>query len=289
MGDNPLGRKVAVPADYSPDTLCSLPRERVDDAACAMYGLDHWRAYELSWLDATGRPAVFVGEFIFPLESPHLVESKSLKLYLAGLNGLRFAGAAQAGQRIAGDLSACCGAEVDVRIWDLRSYPDDCRLADYELIDHHPIPVGKAGGGSDAGLLRPDAGLLRHDSGLLRPDLGLLRTGAGRVGERRLRSELFRSLCPVTGQPDWASVALAYSGAEIDEAGLFGYLCSYRQHAAWHESCAEAVFQDIMSACKPESLSLSLHFLRRGGLEINVYRSTKPVTPEQLMGRDARQ
>ena len=282
MGDNPLGRKVAVPADYSPDTLHPLPRERVDDAAYAMYGLDHWRAYELSWLDATGHPAVFVGEFIFPLESPHLVESKSLKLYLAGLNGLRFAGAAQAGQRIAGDLSACCGAEVDVRIWDLRSYPDDCRLADYELIDHHPAPVGKAGVSPDAGLLRPDAGLLRLDS-------GLLRTGAGRVSERRLRSELFRSLCPVTGQPDWASVALAYSGAEIDEAGLLGYLCGYRQHAAWHESCAEAVFHDIMSACKPDSLSLSLHFLRRGGLEINVYRSTNPVTPEQLMGRDARQ
>ena len=296
MGDNPLGRKVAVPAGYSPDALHPLPRERVDNAGCTMYGLDHWRAYELSWLDATGRPAVFVGEFIFPLESPHLVESKSLKLYLAGLNGLRFAGAAQAGQRIAGDLSACCGAEVDVRIWDLRSYPDDCRLADYALIDHHPAPTGKAGAGPDAeqlrpdaGLPRPDAGLLRPDLGLLRPDAGLLRTGAGRVDERRLRSELFRSLCPVTGQPDWASVALAYSGAEIDEAALLSYLCGYRQHAAWHESCAEAVFHDIMSACKPESLSLSLHFLRRGGLEINVYRSTKPVTPDQRMGRDARQ
>ena len=266
MGGNPLGRKVAIPGEYSPGVLHAIPREPVAGGGYPVCGLDHWRAYELSWLDAEGRPAVFVGEFLFPADSPNLVESKSLKLYLAGLNGERFARESLAAGRIVEDLSACCGAEVEARVWGLVSYPDNCRLAEFDLIDHH-LPRQAPNG----------------------PDAGLLASGGRRVEDRKVRSELFRSLCPVTGQPDWASVALAYSGAEIDEAGLLSYLCAFRGEAAWHESCAERAFHDIMRACAPDQASLSLHFLRRGGLEINVYRATSPVRPKDLLGRDARQ
>ena len=147
----------------------------------------------------------------------------------------------------------------------LTTYPDDCRLGDFSLIDHHPVSVADG------------------------PDAGLLATGANRIRDRKIRTEVFRSICPVTGQPDWASVAIAYGGREIPEAALLSYLCSFRNHAAWHERCAEQAFHDIMRVCEPERLSLSMHFLRRGGLEINVYRSTDPVTLGQLMGRDARQ
>ncbi len=231
-----------------------------------MHGLDHWRAYELSWLDANGRPEVFIGEFLFPADSPFLVESKSLKLYLAGLNNERIEDTASAAELIMRDLSACCGGKAEARIWGLTAYPDNCLLADYALIDEHPAR--------------------KIDDG---PEAGLLTAGDEQVVNRKLRTELFRSICPVTGQPDWASAALAYSGREINEPSLLRYFCAYRSHAAWHESCAEQAFHDVLSACRPEQLSLSLHFLRRGGLEINVYRSTTPINPDRLLGRDARQ
>jgi len=209
---------------------------------------------------------VFVGGFLFPADPPTLEESTALQPYLAGRSGAGFARESTAVGRIAEDVSACCGAEVEARVWGLVSYPDNCRLAEFDLIDHH-LPRKTPNG----------------------PDPELLASGGRRVENRKVRSELFRSLCPVTGQPDWASVALAYSGAEIDEAGLLSYLCAFRGEAAWHESCAERAFHDIMRACAPDRASLSLHFLRRGGLEINVYRATSPVRPEDLLGRDARQ
>ena len=267
MEQSPLGRPTATPRKYTPQTLHPIPRERIGrKGKHPAHGLDHWRAYELSWLDGKGNPDVFIGEFIFPANSPYMVESKSLKLYLAGLNQERFENTDQAAELIRKDLAACCGANLQVRVWGLTAYPDDCRLADFSLIDHHPVSA--PGGG---------------------PDASLLRTSANRVSDRKIRTELFRSVCPVTGQPDWASVALAYGGREISEAGMLSYLCGFRDHTAWHERCAEQAFHDIMRACEPERLSLSMHFLRRGGLEINVYRSTSPLAPEQLMGRDARQ
>ncbi len=266
MAENPLGKRVATPEQYAPELLHPIPRERAaDNEGRIVHGLDHWRAYELSWLNEDGKPDVFIGEFIFPADSPKMVESKSLKLYLSGLNRERFENTDQAAERIRMDLANCCGADPEVRIWGLTSYPDDCRLGDFALIDHHPVPV--AGG----------------------PNANLLATGANRVRDRKIRTELFRSICPVTGQPDWASVAIAYDGREIPEPALLSYLCGFRNHAAWHERCAEHVFHDIIRVCEPEHLSVSMHFLRRGGLEINVYRSTLPITPEQLMGRDARQ
>lgn len=267
MAENPLGRNVTTPEKYAPELLHPIPRERVaGNEDHIVHGLDHWRAYELSWLDDKGNPDVFIGEFIFLADSPGMVESKSLKLYLAGLNQERFESTDQAAERIRKDLAACCGANLEVRIWGLTTYPDDCRLGDYSLIDHHAASA--VGGGPDRSLLAPCS---------------------NRVSDRKIRTELFRSICPVTGQPDWASAAIAYGGREIPEAGLLSYLCSFRNQAAWHERCAEQAFHDIMQACEPEHLSLSMHFLRRGGLEINVYRSTSPVTPEHLMGRDARQ
>ena len=267
MTKSPLGRRVPTPGKYSPELLHPIPRERVAGTEDRIvHGLDHWRAYELSWLDAEGNPDVFVGELIFPADSPNMVESKSLKLYLAGLNQERFENTDQAAELISTDLAACCGANPDVRIWGLTTYPDDCRLVDFSLIDHHAVSAASNG-----------------------PDASLLATGANTVDDQKIRTELFRSICPVTGQPDWASVTVAYSGREIGEAELLSYLYGFRNHAAWHERCAEQAFHDIMRVCEPENLSLSFHFLRRGGLEINVYRSTASVTPEQLMGRDARQ
>ncbi len=267
MAGNPLGRRVAAPDRYSPELLHPIPRESTAaKPASAMTGLDHWRAYELSWLDGDGKPGVYFGEMIFPADSPNMVESKSLKLYLAGLNQERFEDSDQAAERICQDLANCCGADPQVRIWGLTNYPDNCRLAEYELIDHWPVAASGSG-----------------------PDASLLAISPNAVAEKKLRTELFRSLCPVTGQPDWASVAICYSGREIAEAGLLSYLFGFREHAAWHERCAEQAFHDIMHACAPDEMRLSMHFLRRGGLEINVYRGTAPVTTEDLLGRDARQ
>jgi 7-cyano-7-deazaguanine reductase len=116
-----------------------------------------------------------------------------------------------------------------------------------------------------------------------------LRTESATVDDEQLYTDLFRSNCPVTGQPDWASFEIRYSGNKIDESSLLTYLCSFRQHQGYHEECSERIFRDIMLQCKPQELRIGLNFLRRGGLDINVYRSTEPVTSDSVNERLVRQ
>ena len=226
-------------------------------------GHDLWTAYELSWLDRAGRPRIAVAELIFPASSPRLIESKSLKLYLNGLNQHRFASEEKLTEALRHDLSEAAGAAVKLRL-RADAWAPPPRLAG-TCLDHLE---------------------LRGPDYLAEPQPALLGNRPGPSVRERLYTRLFRSLCPVTGQPDWATVELRYRGPSIDHPGLLGYLLSYREHAGFHEHCVERIYMDLLRHCRPEWLSVHGRFLRRGGLDINPYRCG-PVAPPPSAPPDA--
>ena len=233
----------------------------------SIHGIDHWHAWEISWLAPNGQPRAAVGEFLFPMEAPNLVESKSLKLYLNSLNNERFASAAALRDAIRQDLQEASGGKVETLIHELAGpgYPPAALLpeppqqgADYlDSIDLGAENLDLTAAGPSPELLKAEEG--------------------GQPVAATLRSDLFRSACPVTGQPDWASVEIRCRGPRLDKPALLRYLLSYRHHRAFHEECAERIFRDLHRACQPDSLHLALHFLRRGGLDISIYRSAAPL------------
>jgi 7-cyano-7-deazaguanine reductase len=265
--DIPLGREVAYPDRYDAGLLFPIPRALgrgeigVRDDALPFAGHDRWHAYELSWLDARGKPVVATATLAVPADSPHLVESKSLKLYLNSLNGARFESPERVRETIAADLSRAAGAAVSVDFGLPPFEADDGAV----LIDELDVAIDRYG--------PPDASLLvAHDD----------------VVEEILRSDLLKSNCPVTGQPDWAGVRIAYRGPRIDRAGLLRYLVSFRDHAEFHEQCVERIFVDLVARCRCEALSVEARYTRRGGLDINPWRAM-PGTPAPRAGRDLRQ
>lgn len=267
--DIPLGRDVAYPSHYDAGLLFPIARTLgregigIDARALPFVGHDRWHAYELSCLDARGKPLVATATIEVPATSPNLIESKSLKLYLNSLNAARFASADAVHDTLAADLSQAAGAPVRVAFG---LPPIAARGDDAVSIDALEIDIDGYG--------PPDAAHLALD-------------GDAFVAET-LHSALLKSNCPVTGQPDWASVRIAYRGARIDRAGLLRYLVSFRDHAEFHEQCVERIFVDLLARCRPETLSVEARYTRRGGLDINPWRAT-PGTPLPRAGRDERQ
>ena len=266
--DIPLGREVAYPSHYDPGLLFPIPRAQardeigIDAQALPFIGHDRWHAYELSWLDPRGKPVVATATLEIPATAPFLIESKSLKLYLNSLNAARFASADDVRDTLIADLSRAADAPVRVAF----GLPPFAVSDDAVLIDTLDIAVDDYG--------PPNAAHLAID-------------GDAIVTET-LRSELLKSNCPVTGQPDWASVRIDYRGPKIDRAGLLRYLVSFRDHAEFHEQCVERIFVDLQSRCRPQTLSVEARYTRRGGLDINPWRAT-PGTPLPTPGRDQRQ
>ncbi|MDB6163561.1 MAG: NADPH-dependent 7-cyano-7-deazaguanine reductase QueF [Xanthomonadaceae bacterium] len=264
--DSSLGRSVDYPNAYDPHLLFAIPRAPGRqslgiDVALPFVGADRWHAYELGWLDARGKPCTATATLEVPADSPNLIESKSLKLYFNSLNGARFADADGARTRIVDDLSTCAGSRVHVA-WGLPPVEADDSIG----IDAQQLDI------DDYGPPRP----------------AYLGASAGDVIEETLRSDLLRSNCPVTGQPDWASVRIGYRGPRIDRAGLLRYIVSFREHCEFHEQCVERMFVDVMARCRPEALSVHARYTRRGGLDINPWRAT-PGHPVPAWGRDPRQ
>lgn len=270
---NPLGHKTAYPATVDPAVLFPIPRSAarqaigVMAAALPFTGADIWNAWEFSWLDIRGLPRVAALRLTVPCTSPNLVESKSLKLYLGGYAMTAFTGPEAARAQVERDVSACVGAKVAVTLADPR---------DVERAGIAPL----AGDSLDEQRIEADA--------YAAPRADLLQTGGG-VIEETLSTRLFRSLCPVTGQPDWASVVLHYRGAPIDHAGLLRYCVSYRTHPDFHEACVERIFCDVMARCAPAGLSVYARFLRRGGIDINPWRTTPRFGRAPGNPRSARQ
>ncbi len=265
--DSSLGREVAYPSQYDPGLLFPIPRAAARaeiglGATLPFVGQDRWHVYELGWLDARGKPCVATATLWVPATSPHLVESKSLKLYLNSLNAARFDSAADVRARIAADLSACAGAGVAVEF----GLP----------------PVADAEGDSLDGL---DLDIDHYGP----PQAGFLHADAGDDAAETLVSALLKSNCPVTGQPDWASVSIRYAGPRIDRGGLLRYLASYRDHAEFHEQCVERIFLDLLRHCGCRSLDVEARYTRRGGLDINPRRSTADFAAGHRPFRDPRQ
>lgn len=263
--NSPLGKATVYADRYDASLLFPIPRQGkrdeigVSGGALPFHGVDVWNGYELSWLDTRGKPVVAVAEFRFPATTPNIVESKSFKLYLNGFAQERLADAALVREMLVRDLSAAAGGPTEVV---LRA-PND--------LDGTPLAE------PEGALL--DVQELDFDSyGPPRPDF--LATHAGDAREV-LVSHLLRSNCPVTSQPDWGSVQIAYTGAPIDRAGLLRYLVSFRNHSEFHEQCVERIFMDIRARCAPRELSVYARYTRRGGLDINPFRSTDPAAVPQ--------
>ncbi len=261
--DAPLGQDVSYPDAYDASLLFPIARSLNREKLAIphhWHGADIWNAYEISWLNSKGKPIVGVARFTFSPDSPRLIESKSFKLYLNSFNEERYAHAALVRERMAADLSAAAGAPVTVEICtEIRQEAFLCAPLQGICIDDTDIEITT---------YRPSAGLLRCVP------------GAGTVTET-LTSDLLKSNCPVTGQPDWGSVQIAYTGPQIDRAALLKYIVSLRQHNEFHEHCVEQLYCDIWASCQPESLLVYARYTRRGGLDINPWRSNLPTSVSQ--------
>jgi 7-cyano-7-deazaguanine reductase len=255
--DSPLGKRVAYRDTYAPELLFPIARQSkrdelgVRDGALPFVGEDLWNAYELSWLDARGKPVAALGRFHFPAHSPNLVESKSLKLYLNSFNQTRMADAEAVRAVIGRDLSAAAGAETTVEVTPLALLPQR-RFATPEGVCLDALDV---------------------DIDVYRPRADFLRAGGAAVRET-LYTHLLKSNCPVTGQPDWAMLAVRYAGPAIERAGLLRYVVSFRRHEEFHEQCVERIFCDLLARCRPTALAVWARYTRRGGLDINPWRAT---------------
>ena len=264
----PLGRQVDYPRHYDASLLFpiarALGRGDIGVAADALpfIGFDRWYGYELSWLDARGKPVVDTVTLEVPADTPHLIESKSLKLYLNSFNATRFDEAASVRARIATDLAQAAGGAVTVRF----GVPAATDALDAVSIDGLDIAIDDYGPPNAAHLLADENAIV----------------------DETLHSALLKSNCPVTGQPDWASVRIAYRGPRIDRAGLLRYLVSFRDHCEFHEQCVERIFVDLLTRCRPQALSVDARYTRRGGLDINPWRAT-PGTPPPPPVRELRQ
>lgn len=253
---NPLGQDVVYPDSYDPGLLFPIDRavnRQKLSLPQSWYGADIWNAYELSWLNAKGKPVVATGRFDVPHDSPKLVESKSFKLYLNSFNEERFESIAAVRQIMAKDLCLATGAPVEITLTELRN--------------QQPLLCGPMQG------LNIDDADIEFD--IYSPEPDLLRcTGSTDIVSETLTSDLLKSNCPVTGQPDWGSVQVRYTGSPIDRESLLKYIVSLRRHTEFHEHCVEKMYCDIQQACRPESLFVYARYTRRGGLDINPWRGS---------------
>jgi 7-cyano-7-deazaguanine reductase len=261
-----LGKASSYADQYDASLLFPIPRaeNRLElgiAGAPPFLGADLWTAFELSWLNARGKPQVALAHFTVPCETPNIVESKSFKLYLNSFNNTRFAEAAEVQARLRADISEAAwrGAPQTSQVGVKLLLPD--------MFDREPVHELDG-----LNLDRLDVECTRYTPA---PELLIAAFGEQPVREV-LTSNLLKSNCPVTGQPDWGSVQISYSGPQIEQAGLLQYLVSFRKHNEFHEQCVERIFMDLWTRCKPAKLSVYARYTRRGGLDINPFRTSHP-------------
>lgn len=252
-----LGKQSSYVCEYDASQLQGVPRSlNRDDLGLTatqlpFSGEDLWNLYELSWLNAKGKPVVAMGEVRVPITSVNLIESKSFKLYLNSLNQSHFERLEDVEELLTRDLSLCAQAQVKVKLYELKNAPSQFGILPGECIDHLDIEVNQ---------YQPS------------PDL-MTQIADGESVSETLHSHLLKSNCLVTGQPDWGSVMIRYQGPRINREALLRYLISFRQHNEFHEQCVERIFMDLMTHAKPKELTVYARYTRRGGLDINPYRS----------------
>lgn len=273
MSEIPLGKQTDYPEQYAPALLFpvsrSINRKLIGvSGGLPFRGFDHWRAYELSWLDARGMPTIKMADILVPCASQHLIESKSMKLYFNSLNQHQFDSDEHALEIMKNDLSQVAGSDVEIILTDCLWSPA-------------------------AQILPPQFSVLLDtllvDDLVYQPSRDLLVVDSGSQVDEVFLSNLFRSRCPITAQPDWGSILIRYQGPAIDHHSLLKYIISYRQHSGFHENCVEQIFMDINTVCSPSVLDVSINFLRRGGLEINPFRTLSAQAGMRVLPRFLRQ
>ena len=257
MNDIPLGKTTDFPERLAPDVLFPIDRRSQREPlgigeSPPFHGADLWTAWELTWLTPSGKPSIAALSLHVPAASPAMIESKSLKLYLNSFAMETFAGDEAVVERVRSDLSACAGADVAVTL-------------------HREAPIAALPGRS---LDRLAAECRRYSV-----DPTTLAADADREVEETWHSGLLRSLCPVTSQPDFGSVVIRYAGPQIDPAGLLRYVVSFRRHQDFHEACVERMFTEIAARCGTRKLTVHARYQRRGGLDINPFRSNFEAVP----------
>ncbi|WEJ74125.1 NADPH-dependent 7-cyano-7-deazaguanine reductase QueF [Pseudomonas sp. PSE14] len=262
---SPLGKSSQYVSTYAPELLFPISRTTkwaelgLTAQTLPYQGVDIWNCYELSWLTASGKPVVAIGEFAIPAQSPNIIESKSFKLYLNSLNQTAFDSAEAVRAVMERDLSAAAGAPVGVRVRSLDE-------------------VAGEGVATLEGTCIDDLDLAVDSYDHPRPEL--LRCDDTRRVDEVLYSHLLKSNCPVTGQPDWGTLVVEYSGPALDAASLLAYVVSFRQHQDFHEQCVERIYLDLLRLLQPAHLTVYARYVRRGGLDINPYRSSAAVQPD---------
>ncbi|HVV68662.1 MAG TPA: NADPH-dependent 7-cyano-7-deazaguanine reductase QueF [Gammaproteobacteria bacterium] len=263
--ESPLGKNVPYITTYSPAFLFPIARnvKRAEMGVTnplPFEGVDIWNAYELSWLEQTTRkPRVAMAEFYVPCQSESLIESKSFKLYLNSLNQSTFKSETELKNILQQDISKAVGMPVRVN-FILPPFKPVQALQEFSGVYLDDLPV-------EITTFFPDPLLLKVESGLV---------------TETLYSNLLKSNCLVTGQPDWASLFIQYHGHKINHAGLLKYIVSYREHSDLHEQCVEQIFMDILRQCAPEKLTVYARYTRRGGLDINPFRSNFQSMPANI-------
>ncbi|MDK2764094.1 NADPH-dependent 7-cyano-7-deazaguanine reductase QueF [Alteromonas sp. 07-89-2] len=256
--DLSLGKQVDYEFEYNPDLLQGVPRSLSRDtlnlsgSGLPFEGIDTWTGYELSWLNLKGKPNVAILECHVPITSKNLIESKSFKLYLNSFNQTKFASAEDVRQVLQADLSACAGEPVEVKL----ILPEQFSSLQFQefngtLLDSLDVEIDQYS-----------------------PNTQYLTVAKNETGvQETLVSHLLKSNCLITSQPDWASIQIRYEGKAIEHEGLLKYLISFRQHNEFHEQCVERIYNDIMQHCQPDKLTVCARYTRRGGLDINPFRS----------------
>ena len=256
--DLSLGKQVDYEFEYNPGLLQGVPRSLSRDtldlanSSLPFDGIDTWTGYELSWLNLKGKPNVAILECHVPITSENLIESKSFKLYLNSFNQTKFASAEDVRQVLQADLSACAGETVEVKLI-LPEQFTSLQFKEFEgtLLDSLDVEIEQ---------YSPNTQFL-----------ALAKSGA--EVKETLISHLLKSNCLITSQPDWASIQIRYEGKAIEHEGLLKYLISFRQHNEFHEQCVERIYNDMMQHCQPDKLTVCARYTRRGGLDINPFRS----------------
>lgn len=267
-----LGKKTAYHDQYDATLLQAVPRRLNRDPlaiyanALPFHGADIWTMYELSWLNQRGVPQVAIGSISVDANSENLIESKSFKLYLNSFNQTHFETWENVRSVLQNDLSRCANGRVSVTLYKLDDFSHQPILPLLgECIDEQEISIDNYEFNRDY----------------------LANCTQQQMVDETLVSHLLKSNCLITNQPDWGSVQIHYCGPKINRDALLRYLVSFRHHNEFHEQCVERIFTDIMQLCKPEKLSVYARYTRRGGLDINPWRSNEEFTPE--LGRLSRQ
>ena len=268
-----LGKETQYDNSFDAKLLQGVPRSLNRDSLqltndMPFYGDDIWTGYELSWLNLRGKPMVAMAQFIVPFDSENLIESKSFKLYLNSLNQHKFTNVAAVEQQLVTDLSACAGKNVTVKII----------LA--EQFDQQVIVEAKGQCIDDLDICVDD---YQFNPQLLADSV----SQSSPIVNETLHSNLLKSNCLITNQPDWGSVEISYQGPQIAREALLRYLISFRQHNEFHEQCVERIFTDLIKFCQCEKLTVYARYTRRGGLDINPFRTNFEATPKNK--RQARQ